>query len=342
MAPRSQEPQEKLYLVTILLLYLEKNFSIEYVTKSISQFNAKEEVKKRFFKDFGKDICEQPYCKKMSVEVEEILLTDSYKEISDEEKKSIKIEIQKLKKAEIEKQSIAKKKKELPKWFCEYNVKLGDVKYRKGTIIENVDNEIDARKQLDIYIKRNFSKVRSVTKVDIKQWNGEEEFSNEIIEKTLKTEPIANIEPMKKTLEDMINENFSEEDLNQKCLQIVIKTSKIRPKDFDDGFILREDEDQTDEELFNEFKKDIPHLKKKYFSVKRTNFKNILTTTQYKRMINSDLFKKAVEKDHDGFAGLEAANEIIKERLEKELNKVKASFYDLQKDMEKRKFTLFG
>ena len=147
---------------------------------------------------------------------------------------------------------------------------------------------------------------------------------------------------MKKTLEDMINENFSEEDLNQKCLQIVIKTSKIRPKDFDDGFILREDEDQTDEELFNEFKKDIPHLKKKYFSVKRTNFKNILTTTQYKRMINSDLFKKAVEKDHDGFAGLEAANEIIKERLEKELNKVKASFYDLQKDMEKRKFTLFG
>ena len=117
----------------------------------------------------------------MSVEVEEILLTDSYKEISDEEKKSIKIEIQKLKKAEIEKQSIAKKKKELPKWFCEYNVKLGDVKYRKGTIIENVDNEIDARKQLDIYIKRNFSKVRSVTKVDVKQWNGEEEFSNEII-----------------------------------------------------------------------------------------------------------------------------------------------------------------
>ena len=80
MAPRSQEPQEKLYLVTILLLYLEKEFSIEYVTKSVSQLNAKEDVKKRFFKDFGKDICEQPYCKKMSVEVEEILLTDKYKE----------------------------------------------------------------------------------------------------------------------------------------------------------------------------------------------------------------------------------------------------------------------
>ena len=54
VAPRSQEPQEKLYLVTILLLYLEKEFSIEYVTKSISQFNAKEDVKKRFFKvDFS-------------------------------------------------------------------------------------------------------------------------------------------------------------------------------------------------------------------------------------------------------------------------------------------------
>ena len=53
-------------------------------------------------------------------------------------------------------------------WFCEYNIKLGTERFRKGTKIDGADNEVDARKQLDIYIKRTFTKIRSITKVSIK------------------------------------------------------------------------------------------------------------------------------------------------------------------------------
>ena len=63
-------------------------------------------------------------------------------------------------------QVVAEKKPEKNnEWFCVYNIKIGDTKFKKGTKIDKVDNELDARKQLDIYIKRSFSKIRSITKV---------------------------------------------------------------------------------------------------------------------------------------------------------------------------------
>lgn len=201
-------------------------------------------------------------------------------------------------------------------WFCEYNIKLGTEKFRKGTKIDGADNEVDARKQLDIYIKRTFTKIRSITKVSIKEWEGESDFSEEIIENLPKAKEILQpkIETDKRTLDDIIKTEFEEDMLNERVLLVVLKHGKIKPKDFENDFFVKKDEGQTDEELFQEFKSDCPGLKRKHVGIRRGTFKQVLTTNFYKKILMGKDFSERIEK---GKLGIEALNEIMEEQIEK-------------------------
>lgn len=201
-------------------------------------------------------------------------------------------------------------------WFCEYNIKLGTEKFRKGTKIDGADNEVDARKQLDIYIKRTFTKIRSITKVSIKEWEGESDFSEEIIENLPKAKEILQpkIETDKRTLDDIIKTEFEEDMLNERVLLVVLKHGKIKPKDFENDFFVKKDEGQTDEELFQEFKSDCPSLKRKHVGIRRGTFKQVLTTNFYKKILMGKDFSERIEK---GKLGIEALNEIMEEQIEK-------------------------
>ena len=198
-------------------------------------------------------------------------------------------------------------------WFCEYNIKLGTEKFRKGTKIDGADNEVDARKQLDIYIKRTFTKIRSITKVSIKEWEGESDFSEEIIENLPKAKEILQpkIETDKRTLDDIIKTEFEEDMLNERVLLVVLKHGKIKPKDFENDFFVKKDEGQTDEELFQEFKSDCPGLKRKHVGIRRGTFKQVLTTNFYKKILMGKDFSERIEK---GKLGIEALNEIMEEQ----------------------------
>ena len=201
-------------------------------------------------------------------------------------------------------------------WFCEYNIKLGTEKFRKGTKIDGADNEVDARKQLDIYIKRTFTKIRSITKVSIKEWEGESDFSEEIIENLPKAKEILQpkIETDKRTLDDIIKTEFEEDMLNERELLVVLKHGKIKPKDFENDFFVKKDEGQTDEELFQEFKSDCPGLKRKHVGIRRGTFKQVLTTNFYKKILMGKDFSERIKK---GKLGIEALNEIMEEQIEK-------------------------
>lgn len=201
-------------------------------------------------------------------------------------------------------------------WFCEYNIKLGTERFRKGTKIDGADNEVDARKQLDIYIKRTFTKIRSITKVSIKEWEGESDFSEEIIESLPKAKEILQpkIETSKRTLDDIIKTEFEEDMLNERVFLVVLKHGKIKPKDFENDFFVKKDEGQTDEELFQEFKSDCPGLKRKHVGIRRGTFKQVLTTNFYKKILMGKDFSERIEK---GKLGIEALNEIMEEQIEK-------------------------
>lgn len=201
-------------------------------------------------------------------------------------------------------------------WFCEYNIKLGTEKFRKGTKIDGADNEVDARKQLDIYIKRTFTKIRSITKVSIKEWEGESDFSEEIIENLPKAKEILQpkIATDKRTLDDIIKTEFEEDMLNERVFLVVLKHGKIKPKDFENDFFVKKDEGQTDEELFQEFKSDCPGLKRKHVGIRRGTFKQVLTTNFYKKILMGKDFSERIEK---GKLGIEALNEIMEEQIEK-------------------------
>lgn len=201
-------------------------------------------------------------------------------------------------------------------WFCEYNIKLGTERFRKGTKIDGADNEVDARKQLDIYIKRTFTKIRSITKVSIKEWEGESDFSEEIIESLPKAKEILQpkIETNKRTLDDIIKTEFEEDMLNERVFLVVLKHGKIKPKDFENDFFVKKDEGQTDEELFQEFKSDCPGLKRKHVGIRRGTFKQVLTTNFYKKILMGKDFSERIEK---GELGIEALNEIMEEQIEK-------------------------
>lgn len=201
-------------------------------------------------------------------------------------------------------------------WFCEYNIKLGTERFRKGTKIDDADNEVDARKQLDIYIKRTFTKIRSITKVSIKEWDGESDFSEEIIESLPKAKEILQpkIETSKRTLDDIIKTEFEEDMLNERVFLVVLKHGKIKPKDFENDFFVKKDEGQTDEELFQEFKSDCPGLKRKHVGIRRGTFKQVLTTNFYKKILMGKDFSERIEK---GELGIEALNEIMEEQIEK-------------------------
>ena len=201
-------------------------------------------------------------------------------------------------------------------WFCEYNIKLGTERFRKGTKIDGADNEVDARKQLDIYIKRTFTKIRSITKVSIKEWEGESDFSEEIIENLPKAKEILQpkIETSKRTLDDIIKTEFEEDMLNERVFLVVLKHGKIKPKDFENDFFVKKDEGQTDEELFQEFKSDCPGLKRKHVGIRRGTFKQVLTTNFYKKILMGKDFSERIEK---GELGIEALNEIMEEQIEK-------------------------
>lgn len=202
-------------------------------------------------------------------------------------------------------------------WFCEYNIKIGTTKFRKGTKIDNADNEIDARKQLDIYIKRTFSKVRSITKVSIKEWAGEEEFSEEIVDKVAPVKQILAPKVKERTLDDIIKQEFDEEELNDRVIMVVVKHGKIKPKDFENDFFVKSDEGQTDEELFQEFKKDCPALRKKHVATRRGTFKQVLTTNRYKQLLTSSAFKELLE---EGKSGSEALEELLDRQIQKMKN----------------------
>lgn len=201
-------------------------------------------------------------------------------------------------------------------WFCEYNIKLGTERFRKGTKIDGADNEVDARKQLDIYIKRTFTKIRSITKVSIKEWDGESDFSEEIIESLPKAKEILQpkIETSKRTLDDIIKTEFEEDMLNERVFLVVLKHGKIKPKDFENDFFVKKDEGQTDEELFQEFKSDCPGLKRKHVGIRRGTFKQVLTTNFYKKILMGKDFSERIEK---GELGIEALNKIMEEQIEK-------------------------
>lgn len=202
-------------------------------------------------------------------------------------------------------------------WFCEYNIKIGTTRFRKGTKIDNADNEIDARKQLDIYIKRTFSKIRSITKVSIKEWAGEEEFSEEIVDKIAPVKQILAPKVKERTLDDIIKQEFDEEELNDRVIMVVVKHGKIKPKDFESDFFVKADEGQTDEELFQEFKKDCPALRKKHVATRRGTFKQVLTTNRYKQLLTSSAFKELLE---EGKSGSEALEELLDRQIQKMKN----------------------
>lgn len=202
-------------------------------------------------------------------------------------------------------------------WFCEYNIKIGTTKFRKGTKIDNADNEIDARKQLDVYIKRTFSKIRSITKVSIKEWAGEEEFSEEIVDKIAPVKQILAPKVKERTLDDIIKQEFDEEELNDRVIMVVVKHGKIKPKDFENDFFVKADEGQTDEELFQEFKKDCPALRKKHVATRRGTFKQVLTTNRYKQLLTSSAFKELLE---EGKSGSEALEELLDRQIQKMKN----------------------
>ena len=190
-------------------------------------------------------------------------------------------------------------------WFCEYNIKIGTTRFRKGTKIDNADNEIDARKQLDVYIKRTFSKIRSITKVSIKEWAGEEEFSEEIVDKIAPVKQILAPKVKERTLDDIIKQEFDEEELNDRVIMVVVKHGKIKPKDFENDFFVKSDEGQTDEELFQEFKKDCPALRKKHVAIRRGTFKQVLTTNRYKQLLMvvetlEELLDRQIQKMKNG------------------------------------------
>ena len=202
-------------------------------------------------------------------------------------------------------------------WFCEYNIKIGTTKFRKGTKIDNADNEIDARKQLDVYIKRTFSKIRSITKVSIKEWAGEEEFSEEIVDKVAPVKQILAPKVKERTLDDIIKQGFDEKELNDRVIMVVVKHGKIKPKDFENDFFVKADEGQTDEELFQEFKKDCPALRKKHVATRRGTFKQVLTTNRYKQLLTSNAFKELLE---EGKSGSEALEELLDRQIQKMKN----------------------
>lgn len=202
-------------------------------------------------------------------------------------------------------------------WFCEYNIKIGTTRFRKGTKIDNADNEIDARKQLDVYIKRTFSKIRSITKVSIKEWAGEEEFSEEIVDKIAPVKQILAPKVKERTLDDIIKQEFDEEELNDRVIMVVVKHGKIKPKDFENDFFIKADEGQTDEELFQEFKKDCPALRKKHVATRRGTFKQVLTTNRYKQLLTSSAFKELLE---EGKSGSEALEELLDRQIQKMKN----------------------
>lgn len=202
-------------------------------------------------------------------------------------------------------------------WFCEYNIKIGTTRFRKGTKIDNADNEIDARKQLDVYIKRTFSKIRSITKVSIKEWAGEEEFSEEIVDKIAPVKQILAPKVKERTLDDIIKQEFDEEELNDRVIMVVVKHGKIKPKDFENDFFVKADEGQSDEELFQEFKKDCPALRKKHVATRRGTFKQVLTTNRYKQLLTSSAFKELLE---EGKSGTEALEELLDRQIQKMKN----------------------
>ena len=202
-------------------------------------------------------------------------------------------------------------------WFCEYNIKIGTTRFRKGTKIDNANNEIDARKQLDVYIKRTFSKIRSITKVSIKEWAGEEEFSEEIVDKVVPVKQILAPKVKERTLDDIIKQEFDEEELNDRVIMVVVKHGKIKPKDFENDFFVKSDEGQTDEELFQEFKKDCPALRKKHVATRRGTFKQVLTTNRYKQLLTSNAFKELLE---EGKSGSEALEELLDRQIQKMKN----------------------
>lgn len=202
-------------------------------------------------------------------------------------------------------------------WFCEYNIKIGTTRFRKGTKIDNADNEIDARKQLDVYIKRTFSKIRSITKVSIKEWAGEEEFSEEIVDKIAPVKQILAPKVKERTLDDIIKQEFDEEELNDRIIMVVVKHGKIKPKDFENDFFVKADEGQTDEELFQEFKKDCPALRKKHVATRRGTFKQVLITNRYKQLLTSSAFKELLE---EGKSGSEALEELLDRQIQKMKN----------------------
>lgn len=228
------------------------------------------------------------------------------------------------------KQVIAEKKPEKNnEWFCVYNIKIGDTKFKKGTKIDKVDNELDARKQLDIYIKRSFSKIRSITKVVITKWNGESDFSEEIIENIPKViEKVENINS-KKTIDELIKENFTQEELNQKFFQVVINPTKPRPRDFEDDFTFYPDNGESDEELFERHKKEIVHMKRKNFAVRRVNMKNLLVTKKMRGILDSKSFREYVEnrpENDEDFRPWIKVLEIFSGISKAELAKLQESF----------------
>lgn len=203
---------------------------------------------------------------------------------------------------------IPKQKVENNKWFCEYNIKIGSQKFRKGTIIEKVDNEIDARKQLDIFIKRNFSRVRSITKVDIKPFENEKEYSDEIVEKlkpALETEVKEKVE---KTLDEILRDNFSEDFLNIPSIMVAISSTKPRQKDFENDFLIYKDEGQTDEEIFAMLKKEFVHIKRKNIAIRRVKTKRIFETQQYRKVFLSNAFQQYNEQ---GIFGADALTKSL-------------------------------
>lgn len=193
-------------------------------------------------------------------------------------------------------------------WYAEYNIKIGTEKYRKGTIIRDVDSEVEARKKLGLYIKKNFSRVRSITKVSLKVWNNEKEYSNPLIENIplAETSKVAKVQ----TLDELIDENFPEDLLNSQVFQVVVKPTKIRPKDFEENFMLFQDKGQSEEDIFQNIKEDVPNLKKKNLAIKKVNFRQILTTKRYKTMLQSSRFKNLIA---EGESGMDAILVVQKE-----------------------------
>lgn len=217
-----------------------------------------------------------------------------------------------IKKNKQENKEIGKKEEIIvPKiWFAEYNIKIGTLKYRKGTKIEGADNEVEARRNLDVYIKKNFSKVRSVTKVSLKDWSGEEDYSTPIQE--ILSSVITTHLPVKRTVEEIIDESFSENELNSQFILLVLKAKKIKPKDFEENFIVLEDDNKSEEEIFQTLKNNFPFLKRKNVAIKKANLKQILNTKKFRNILQSQKFEDLTLK---GMAGVEAIKEISGEEL---------------------------